>query len=821
MKHNIATLRAPMAVGVLVFAVILGVAPKARPIGPLTDGSFYIYDLGHRCVDFGAEVSWNVGSPVYIYSCNGTIAQQVRIKELDGDTHDVQLMVESRFCIGVHGGQVLPNRSLELQTCTRTSPAQRFAIDGDAILMGLQGSASRVSREYVIEPQNDSTNLRTPLVVGTREVNDAEYFRFKPVKEPALKPTSGFVTAASEAGLDIALALGWGTVIEVDPSAPIVLKGTLPKIIHAGTTLRGYRKYLSQGPNIIVCTSTPAPGFQINEDNVRVTGLRLHGPLKSECKNTSPPEAQAILIGDYVPKPQSTSAAAKKTAPKEMAKTARADIAELAGINAPPLACDVPQTYSDGRESGGCEHLPLVLIDHVDISYFTGSAVDTRGADGALQCAALTQYPRETPVRVIGNLITHDEAFGSVVGQGAFVLDQGNVAYQLHAQAVSSDPAGLTGYAAFDNLFLSDERKTSSIDMHGSLHPGHWYGGIAGDYHDVGYNTSLRNNIETVGIRGTPCRFVAIHDNIFTQSKGDAIANQSTDPVKTVTYANKYNVSNPMSPLAVGDFDGDGVDDVFVGTGAGWYFSSGGQSEWRFLNRMTEKADALLFADLDGDGRTDVIALHGANIDVSWGGLSPWQTINVMAWKLSDLAVGDFDGDGNADLFLATGQQWFYAPGGRNWKLLGASVYRTPQLRFGDFQHTGRIEAIRIHGGRWLVAGVDHGWQDIGAAPDGLNSVTGLVVADFAGQGHAELAGSIANANSGNHVNPWIWLFTVPGEGTNWTTLRPAPQPISLFPIGRFDNNRTSDVLLWSGLDFVYASAGHDPLLPLSRQEMW
>jgi hypothetical protein len=33
----------------------------------------------------------------------------------------------------------------------------------------------------------------------------------------------------------------------------------------------------------------------------------------------------------------------------------------------------------------------------------------------------------------------------------------------------------------------------------------------------------------------------------------------------------------------VGDFDGDRIDDVFLSTGATWWFSSGGQAEWRLL----------------------------------------------------------------------------------------------------------------------------------------------------------------------------------------------------------------------------------------------
>ena len=751
------------SLGLILLLVILLGCEREAPRIRLTDGDFVVQDLGHRCLDFGAEAAWKVGGPVYIYSCNGTVAQQVRVKEIDSATHDVQLMVQSQFCIGVRGGQVLLDEPLELQACGTNSPAQRFALDGDAILVGRQSAGERVSREYVIAPQKESTNLATPLVVSTRVVNDAEYFRFQPVSNPALKPTSGFVTVNSEGELENALAAGWGTVIEVDAAQPLVVNGPFPKVIPAGRTLRGYRKYLSQGPQIIACTVENTAAFTISEDNVRVTGLRMHGPLNSKCKD-SPPSGDAIEI--------------------------------------------FPQGDTTATTSP-------VLVDHVDFSYFTDSAVDTRGQnehDAACHTTPVPPFPRDTPVRVIGNLMTHSGGFGSVVGGGAFVLDQANVAYELHAQAISSDPWALSGYLAYDNFILSDQRANASFDMHGSEHPGHWYGGIAGDYHDIGFNTALRTNYQAVSLRGTPCRFVAIHENVFMRSQSAAIENQSTDGTKVHVYGNSFGVSNPLEYLAKGDFDGDGIDDVFVGTGAGWYYSSGGQAEWRFLNRKTEKANTLLFGDLDGDGRTDVIALHGPNIDVSWAGISPWQTINTTASPISNLAVGDFDGDGNADLFLATGTQWFYGPGGRNWKLMGDDVHQTPELLFGDFQHTGRTEAIRADNGRWLVAGLNQEWTDIGATPPGLSSVDGLRVADFAGTGYADLMRS--EPSTGN------WEFTVPVGGPNWKTLRASTQPIAATVIGRFNGDPTSDVLTWSGRDFVYFPSGKDPQEPLSRQEM-
>jgi hypothetical protein len=661
---------------------------------------------------------------------------------------------------------------LELQLCDDASPAQRFAFDGDAILMGSQ-SAGRVSRDFIIEPQLKYTPSRTPLVVGTREFSDAEYFRFEAVDHSSAFPTTGFIRVSSEVWLDWALSLGWGIVIEIDAAQPLELKGPFPKRIHSGVTLRGYRKYTDNGPEIHTCTVLPVdptdpnsagfPTFMITEDNVRLTGFRLRGPVNDpRCNSSNLLNGRAIRI-----EPTATG------------------------------------------------QMPNVFVDHLDIGYFTDSAVDTAGPDESESQICPTgklDFPRSTPVRVIGNFIHHNSngAYGSVTGNGAFVLNQGNVLYLQDAQHIAADPWGTTGFHAYDNFFLSNQRRTDDVDMHGSGNPPHWQGGISGDYFDVGWNTFLHVATNILQ-RGTPCRFTAIHDNIFLVPDYAAIHTDTTDPVKHVVWANTFDAPNPTADLAAGDFDGDGIDDVFVGTGAAWYFSSGGQAEWRLLNRMPEHASSLLFGDLDGDGRTDVIALHGANIDVSWAGISPWQTINVTAWQLSDMAVGDFDGDGRADLFLATGTQWFYAPGGKNWTPLAFSNARRADLLFGDFLHEGRTQVLRVSGGRWVVAGLGVGGTDIGPAP--VSSTAALVVGDFDGDGFADVART--NPQTGE------WEFSTPAKGVEWHTLRSDNSPIGAHPIGDFDGDRTSDVLLWDNArHFTLAPSGRDPVKILSRQDM-
>lgn len=718
-----------------------------RPPPVLADRPFYIRSLGARCLDFGGEAFWAVGAPVFIYGCNGSVAQQVRIKEIDAESHDVELRVRDRFCLGVRGGQVTPGQPLELQRCDG-SPAQRFATDGDAILMGTQ-AAGRVSREYVIEPEQGRTPNRTPLVVGPRDLSDAEYFRFQAVDGSDSRPTSGFVRASNDATLGVALSKGWGTVIEVDD---LVLYGG--KRINAGVTLRGYRKFTYQGPEIVFHRDVrERPAFLIEQNNVRVTGLRLRGRAGTD---NAQPSVSAILV-----------------------------------------------TAGPGPDA-------RVLLDHLDISYWTGSAIEMSDADHGYKdkCPTppLTEWPRTPFARAVGNFLHHNHDYGVVSGGGAFAMVQANVFYQ-NAHDVAADCLGDTGYAAYDNLVLTPVGGSQNFDIHGCKNGDAWYGGNAGDAFEIGWNTFLPTTRRNFHLRGTPCRFVAFHHNLTQQSQPDAIKSQSEDPKKLVIWANTFGAPHPISNLAVGDFDGDGVDDVFVGTGVAWYFSSGGQAEWRFLNRGSERANQLRFGDFDGDGRTDALALHGANLDVSWGGASPWQTINVTAWALADLAVGDFDGDGRADLFLSTGSQWFQAPGGRNWRYFATSGHRASQLRFGDFDGDRKTDVLGVVSGQWqIVPGGAETWKPLRPA---LSALADVVVADFDEDGVADLARTVSGT----------WRYSRNAR-SNWVVLRSTSEPLTGKPIGRFDGNGAADVILWDGLQFNYAPGGRNPVARLSRQVM-
>ena len=758
-RHGAAAVRVPPGV----VGNLVSSAGYYDPGGSFADAEFSFQDLGHRCIDFGARENWHTGAPVYVNSCNGTGAQHVRVKEIDS-THDVELRVLALFCIGVRGGRVAIGQALELQPCSG-SPAQRFALDGDSILMGAQASG-RVTRDFAIETDHRVTANRTPLVVADRDVSDAEYFRYAAVGGSTMKPTSGFFVVSNEAALDWALQFGWGTVIELDDRQSIVLTKT-PKVVHGGVTLRGYRKQTYQGPEVSTCVA-PEGGraVLINEDSVRITGFRLRGQMDANCPGDLGGDSSAIHV-------------------------------------------DVDAFAPTSR----------TWVDRLDIGYWHGHAVDVSGPaslDPANrdQCSDITQFPRTINLRVVDNFVHHNLNYGIVTGQGAFVLDEGNVMYRQGAHSIAADPVNQTGYHAFDNLILQETR-VHDIDMHGSHEYASdhdcpcWEGGVAGDYFDVGWNTVLADQHVNVDLRGTPCRFVAIHDNVFRQSQGDVIENHSTKPI--VFWNNQWPAAaDPMSDLAVGDFDGDGLDDVFVGTGAAWYYSSGGQAEWRFLNRMPEHASQVRIGDFDGDGRADVMALHGALVDVSWGGLSPWQTINVTAWPISEIAVGDFDGDRVSDLFLSTGAEWFFAPGGRNWAPFASSSLHAADLRFGDFTNVGHTQVLNVDTNhKWaIVTSPGQGWVVQGDA--GANSTIGLVVGRFESDPFADLARFLNGR----------WEFASPGRFGWKPLLAPSIWPLVGSAIGRFDADATSDVILWSGRDLYYSAGAKTAPVQLSRQDM-
>jgi hypothetical protein len=755
---------------------------------PTSNRLFVIRSLGNRCVDVGGEQWWAVGAPVYIYPCNGSLAQQIRVAEIDF-SHDVTMRTaNSSFCLGVAvapGNPIEDTRHLELQVCDGT-PRQRFALDGDSIMVGKQAQGQRVSREFVIETAGKATPERTRLVTAVRDVSDAQYFSFTAVDGSSARPTTGFVSVSDEAALDLALMREWGAVIEIARSITLT-RGA--KRVPEGVTIRGWRKFTDNGPEIYLPEGAQVPcesptqlcGF-ILQNNSRITSLRLRGPSQN------PGGSQGILM----------------------------------------------------RDDGG--KFTNVTIDHIDASNWTDSAIHVAGAYGYLWqlaecCGEKTStcddwysfypsapkftYPRPTPVKILGNIIHNNPTYGVLIDAGANPLIRGNNLF-WHQHSVSADAHPSNGYIARDNLITrwiipgQNPKNNQVFDVHGTGQVngtqggGGWGGGIGGDLFDIGWNTILSAPHPNFRLRGTPCTSASFHENVSVQ--GPSSVQTETPDITIVQWGNKFNVPDPIDKLDVGDFDGDGYSDIFLATGVTWWYSSGGRSEWRFLNRIPYTPGALRFGDFDGDRRTDVLTVNAAgNIVISWAGTSWWTQTTATAQTINDIAVGNFDGDDRDDVFIADGAKWTYAAGAAESKYIAQSNLRPVDLRFGDFNNDGKTDIFFVSGNDWrIIKGGGNGTSEFlryALTPN----VQGMVVADFDGDSYADIARDVGSK----------WMYSARGLG-GFITLRPAPsgQKIADRYVGRFDNDKKADVIVWDSVWFAIAPGNGNPVAKISWQGM-
>jgi len=262
-----------------------------------------------------------------------------------------------------------------------------------------------------------------------------------------------------------------------------------------------------------------------------------------------------------------------------------------------------------------------------------------------------------------------------------------------------------------------------------------------------------------------------------------------------------YQPSRHGPPLAVGDIDGDGLEDVYVGGGsgiAGQVFvqrKNGGfaalvQSQPWAADTAYEDWGALFF-DANGDGKPDLYVASGGyqlgpssrrlqdRLYINHGGgrfVRDTAALPVMLTSTAAVRAGDFNGDGRPDVFV----------GGR----LTPRSYPSPT----------RSYILRNDGGRFTDVTAEVLPELV--QPGGM--VTDGVWIDFDGDGKVDLV----------TAGEWMPIQFYRNEGTRFVNVTGSTGLPSLrgwwfsLAAGDFDNDGRADLVAGNlGLNYTYTTS--------------
>ena len=724
--------------------------------------------------------------------------------------------------------------------------------------------------QMVIQIENARGTNGSPLIAASRNLADHEFWDFVPLPGSQPYPTQGFKPVATADDLSNQLSTaGWGSVILVSSPKDCVVTDTAtgepmdiggcldlsaypPLSVPAGVTIRGDRRGLNFGSQLYFSykewqklnPDVSRPGscndktcmLEVHGDYVRISRLRLRG--ESRAMDKSEDKTIAIQV-DY------PGGSAKLPAPLFNLGTVTHFIATIdhndgSDWGESPLEAKPVFTYDPNGKPNRCSYGP----SSSSTEYLCDEDAINEGVPYPNSASRPVPYHNDPAtfanIRIARNFLHHNMRFDGGYGasvRGRALIEQNTFSWNRHD--ISADAEPHNEYHALNNLVLSGAPnygvlglpgfgRLQDFDMHGTDNPGTDVGGAGGYYVEIGANTFLGGDGDGQDyvLRGWPIVASYYHDNVSRRKENDAIhfihckslgcINDYTADEFPIAISNSIfgqTSPDPTSRLGVGDFDGDGAEDLFLATGNTWFYSPGGQREWRYLNSAHDSIGQLLLGDFDGDGRTDVVGLRDGHVVVSWGGISAFEVLNygpLPCSSMTDMAVGDFDGDGHPDIFCADGGTWWISYGGNTpfVQVIVADSTRVKDLRFGDFNGDGTTDVFGAVNGRftsphWQVRFAPKGYQGVlgGWEPMPVtlsNTANGLIVADFNGDGVADVGrwcGSNDGANAG-------WEISY-GASLTWSACNswPAPANNTLFlangAVGHFSGGSGADILLW------------------------
>jgi hypothetical protein len=582
-----------------------------------------------------------------------------------------------------------------------------------------------------------------------------------------------------EAGLRTALATATsGTVIYLEPTGNFQLTGTFPILVPEGVTIASNRGALvegvySEGALIAVdsgSVSANVPVFDTNASGVRFSSLRFEGPY-------------GIIDESYTQ-------------------------VETVGIRARSGASNIE-------------------IDNIEIYGWTNAAIYLKGAQHAY--VHHNHIHRNHHQHFYTNTSTGSgaSAYGIVLYDDADALIEANIFdYNRHSIAGHGEPG--QSYEARYNI-VQQHLAAHAFDMHQFTGPAN--AKSAGNEIYIHHNTFLTTQASTGVINGTtgsPSNLIAtgvdirdkptgcawIEYNVFADSDIPPNAKVIRQENSVDNFAPNYNAFGTTSLLS----------------------ANGVTGEWRPVQPAPASLSTMRIGDFDGDGRDDLFKLDGDDWMVAPGGNGLWANLNSTSsvllsgtLALSDLRFGDFDGDGRTDIFFAKPIegtdyfQWTAVSSDENRTVLSlaSSIYPLADLRFADIDHDGTTDVFHVRSnGQWEISsGGTAPWKVVytptttPATP--VAAVAQLAFGDFNGDGKTDVF--YATGTSGNQ---WSYFdYDEVGETGAWHSLASSGYTAGDLLLGDFNGDGKTDVLSYQSGEIKISSGAAVPWVSLNKVE--
>ncbi|GAB3479277.1 FG-GAP-like repeat-containing protein [Amycolatopsis cihanbeyliensis] len=396
--------------------------------------------------------------------------------------------------------------------------------------------------------------------------------------------------------------------------------------------------------------------------------------------------------------------------------------------------------------------------------------------------------------RVRDNDIHHNRRTG--LGYGVVLYNNSSALIEFNTftqnrHAIAGNGYRTQRYEARYNLVV-DNARSHGFDMHGENETSGSGAPWAGDVIHINHNSFRSSRQPAVAVRGRPYTGARVSANCFAHgSAGSAVLQRHFTGNLTVgsnTYGTTTGTCHRLGNR----------------TPVGWRLSDAGTGSWQSLRHYTFDVSEVGFGDFDGDGRTDVLRATGDRWYYSPGGREPFVRGAVSGLTRSGMRFGDFDGDGRTDVFSVSNGQWRFSSGATSsWQPLNTSGVPLADLRFGDFDGDGRTDVFRANGTRWYYSSAGtSSWQPLASSNRRVDS---LGFGDFDGDGRTDVFALVGDR----------WRYSS-GGAASWEPLAASTIPVSALRFGDLDGDGRTDVFRSSGGRWYYSSGGRSSWAPLA-----